>query len=239
MSAAPAPVGLFIVLEGLDGSGKDTVLDQCFRMFYLEQKHNSQNPMFISKYQNVLRTREPTMSSSAGIHLAAMLSGLTLLNHQEDALRLYVEDRRQHSAFIRQCKSHRIAVLCSRYDLSTYAYQHVMGFSLDEIYSQHSYSAVDGCLIPDLTLFFDLDAETAVGRIKSSGRQIEALESYEFLSKTRIAYLKSIDFLKKKDNRDIAVINASQSPDDVAAEACRTIGKKIESFNSRKTRSAG
>ena len=198
---------MFIVFAGIDGASKDTVLTKVIPLFYNEDI-NIRN-----KYQNVIRTREPTTHSREGRILADGLANKSLVSSGENLADLYITDRIKHCQMIKQYLNDEIIVLCSRYDLSTYAYQSNCSDDLEMFYKKHKYKSE--CLIPDLTLYFKLSVDEALERIKKSGRPFEEFETKEMLEKTLIAYQKSIEFLQKKDNRKIIEIDASQKPDEV------------------------
>lgn len=212
--------GKFIVFEGLDGSGKDTLLDKIFPLFYTE---GTGSPIFQNKYTQVLRTREPSLQTEPGKILAKKLADCSLENNLE-TLRLYISDRALHSVEIEDMLKKGVNVLCSRYDLSTYAYQLDVS-SFEEIYAQHSYGKSDGALIPDLTIFIDITAEEAIRRIENSGREKEAFEKVVFLRKVRENYLNVIDLLDKKDSRNIAVLDGFRSKQDILDDTIFCIKK--------------
>ncbi|MBL8994204.1 MAG: hypothetical protein JNM63_12750, partial [Spirochaetia bacterium] len=118
---ANRPAGLFIVFEGLDGSGKDSILTRLLPLFYSE---GSASPVFLGKSQQVARTREPTASNPHGRFLLDKLADGTLgLEKNEDITARFVADRKHHSSEIRELLALGYVVLTSRYDLSTFAYQ--------------------------------------------------------------------------------------------------------------------
>lgn len=200
--------GLFIAFEGIDGSGKDTALDRVIPYLYSEK---------VDKYANVLRTREPTKTSPFGIALAkGLIDGSILTN--DKVMELFTLDRIDHSEIIRNHLNENTHVLCSRYDLSTYAYQSLKGFTFEEIYDKSNYRKRPGCLVPDVTFFFELPAEVAISRISAGRTRKEAYETFEILSKVAEKYIDAINFLRNEDGREIVIIDATKSRDEVYAE---------------------
>ncbi|HMB00320.1 MAG TPA: dTMP kinase [Spirochaetota bacterium] len=196
----------FIAFEGLDGSGKDTVLNRIFPLFYTAES----SPLFISKFQRVLRTREPTSASVYGRKIIAGLQDGSLSSRPGAAVASwYIKDRKMHSSLIKKNMTAGVIVLSSRYDLSTYAYQMAMGVSFKDIYRKHAYGRQRGAVIPDLTLYFRLTPAAAMKRISSRLQQKEAFEKKAFLKKVYNCYNKALTRLKEKDQRRIAVINAA------------------------------
>ena len=72
-------------------------------------------------------------------------------------------------------------VLISRYDLSTLSYQMTQGMSFDELYNMHKYGKEEGCIIPDITLIFDLPVKIAFERMAKRNSETEFFEKVEFL----------------------------------------------------------
>ena len=228
----------FFSFEGLDGSGKDSALNTIFNLFYEE---TGVSPLFFSKYQNVLRTREPTLISSPGQKISQGLASKKILNWPiQETAKLFIADRQHHCQFIRRALSEKVIVLCSRYDLSTFAYQMAQGVTFTWMYDQHFYHQPMGCLIPDLTFYFRLSPETAwqrinkrqqpVGKNGSKESNKEAFEKRTFLEKTFHCYEKVVKELPKKDNRQIAVIDAERSIEKVKEDVIST----VESYLSKR-----
>lgn len=136
--AVPTPRrrGLFVVLEGIDGSGKTSnmhvVADTLFRA-----NHGAQ----------VMLTREPTM------HLRTYISQY---QPDSDALcELFVQDRQNHvDTLIEPLLQSGIHVVCDRYVMSTFAYQFGSMMTWTRIQELHDNYRVT--LQPDLVLLFDV-----------------------------------------------------------------------------------
>ncbi len=225
LGAGTAAKGLFVVFEGLDGSGKDSILTRLLPLFYSE---NTGSPIFLGKSQQVARTREPTASSEDGRFLLEKLSDGSLgLEKPGDVTARYIRDRKSHSAEIRALLSLGYLVLTSRYDLSTYAYQGSMGVPLETIYQGHEYGE-NGCVVPDLTLFFEVPAKTALERIGKRGGKKEFFEEQKKLEAVAGEYRKAVDFLGKKSTvenpRPIIRIDGSKSLEQVVKNTEAAIG---------------
>ncbi len=186
----------FIVFEGLDGCGKDT---QLFKFVEFLKDRN--------KYLNIWVTREPTMITDAGRCINRLLREGRL--SPDDALELYVKDRVEHSKIIEKILKHSW-VVCSRYDISTYVYQMVQGFSFEEIERLHR-----GIRVPDIVVFFKAPVEVLLSRIDDRGGR-EFFERRDFLEK---AY-KMSEFVidKLSDERKILVVDGNKSINDVFSE---------------------
>ena len=228
---------LFISFEGIDGSGKDTVINSLFPLFYEEPSDPFEVPssapsILISKFQNVLRTREPTLNTKAGKKIIEKLRSKTLLKQsKQEVLDIYLEDRKQHSEIIKKYLAEEMIVLCSRYDLSTYAYQG-KGENIQkddipfmQIFDAHDYK--HSTITPDITFYYDIPAEKALERIKNRGYTDE-FEKLEMLTSIRKNYLLAIDFLKElQPHRKIYTIDATQSKKSVLEETLMKVQSKV------------
>lgn len=175
---------MFITLEGIEGCGKTTqagLLSDFLR----------------ERGKDVVLTREPG-GSRLGHDLRRIL--LSVENQdlsQEAELFLYLADRAQHthSLIIPALRSGKV-VISDRFIDSTIAYQGY-GRGIDTgLLDQLNRLAVKGVL-PDLTILFDLPAETGIKRARERNSQenltitegrFEA-ESLEFHKKIRQGYL--------------------------------------------------
>ncbi len=143
--------GLFITVEGTDGSGKTTQI-QLMKQ-YLENMG----------YQVIL-TREP-----GGTQVSEKIRDLVLDKENSDIapiteMILYAASRAQHvSKLIKPALEEGKVVICDRFVDSSYAYQG-FGRNIDlKAIADVNRIAVDG-IIPDITFFLDIDVETAIKR---------------------------------------------------------------------------
>ncbi|MBW7954219.1 dTMP kinase [Candidatus Gracilibacteria bacterium] len=184
---------MFIVFEGVDGSGKDTQLLKVLE--YLKQRN---------KNLQFFLTKEPTGNTKSGKEILQKLKS-TGFSSAKEALDLYVKDREEQSVLRKEILKHSI-ILSTRFDYSTYAYQGASGLSFDEIYSSHNYKNI---LIPDITFLFDVSKENIENRLKKRGGEKETFEEIDFLLKVREKYLETFENLK--DKRTIYLIDANKS----------------------------
>ena len=169
--------GLFITLEGGDGSGKTT------QAALLEA-------WLLEEGRSVVRTREP-----GGTDLGLELREIVLHRRGHIAPRaealLYAADRAHHVAtLVRPALERGDVVVQDRYVDSSVAYQgagRVLGG--DEV-RELSQWAVQG-LAPDLTVLLDLDEEAARSRLDAARTTYDRLESEasEFHGRVRAAFL--------------------------------------------------
>lgn len=152
--------GLFVVFEGIDGSGKSTQVHHFIRA--LEHR---------SKYIDVLRTHEPWRSEEIKRELA---SDTDLYKDGVKMAALFVNDRKNHSMqLIYPALQKEVFVVCDRYSLSTCAYQAAQGVPLDALVKMHQHEAI---LIPDLTYYVHVSVVVAQERMRCRGLPAEKFE---------------------------------------------------------------
>ncbi|ROS61749.1 dTMP kinase [Frigoribacterium sp. PhB160] len=194
--------GLFITLEGGDGSGKTT------QAGLLES-------WLVGEGRRVVRTREP-----GGTDLGLELRQIVLHRRGHIAPRaealLYAADRAHHvETLVRPALERGEVVLQDRYIDSSVAYQgagRVLGG--DEVRALSRW-AVEG-LEPDLTVLLDLDEQLGRRRLdagRTTWDRLEA-EASEFHAAVRRAYLAIAD----AEPGRFLVVDASRPVDDIAAE---------------------
>lgn len=144
-----AKKGLFIVFEGIDGSGKTTQA----RMLadYLA-----------SRGVRVLLTSEPS-DGPVGTHIRS----LTTRPEPEAEALLFTEDRRDHlNRTILPALAQGVTVICDRYVYSSAAYQGARGLDPESILAENSAFALPA----DVTFLIEIDVDSALARI-GEGRE--------------------------------------------------------------------
>lgn len=209
----------FITFEGIDGSGKDT---QLFEL--LKAIKNDDGYPFGDKYSNIWVTRNPTKITKPGIEISNLIrtsdvDGVT-------AARLYVQDRIEQTKIIKDILKHS-HVLSSRYDVSTLTYQYAQGEDFDKLYDSHKFNEENGCIFPDLTIIFQIEAEVSFNRISSRGEVSECFEKLDFQKKLVDAQNFCINKLIEK-GRNIIIVNANQSIEEVTLEMFEKISKFLK-----------
>ena len=203
--------GLFITLEGADGSGKTTQMDRIVQFF--EQK----------KIDYIV-TREP-----GGVDLGQKLRDI-LLNYDGEVdstceMFLYLADRAQHmQTKIKKALAEGKVVLCDRHTDSTVAYQgYARGIDIEEINCLNNI-ATRGKK-PDLTLLFDVETSVAMNRVgnRAEKDRMES-EGAKFHEKVRYGYLE----IAKKEPERITIINANQDIETVWGEVERSLKYTLE-----------
>jgi dTMP kinase len=193
--------GLFITLEGGDGSGKSTQAE------LLES-------WLADAHRTVVRTREPG-GTDFGVEVREIvLHSRGDISPRAEAL-LYAADRAHHiSTKVRPALDRGHVVIQDRYLDSSVAYQGA-GRVLDsgEI-RDLSLWAAEG-LLPDLTILLDLDENEARRRLDGSRTRFDRLENEksEFHARVRAAFLD----LAAAEPARFLVLDASQPAESLAA----------------------
>ncbi|MDQ0345504.1 dTMP kinase [Lederbergia wuyishanensis] len=205
--------GLFITIEGPEGAGKTTILQKLAEE--LEEK----------KF-NVVLTREPGgIQISEQIRQVILDPNHTAMDSRTEAL-LYAAARRQHLIEkVVPALERGSIVLCDRFIDSSLAYQgYARGLGIDEIFTINQFAIQD--LMPDKTLYFDIEPEMGLKRIeKHKGREINRLdlEELDFHHRVREGYK---TLLKMFPNR-IVEIDASEPFETVYMHAKRLVEEII------------
>lgn len=187
--------GMFITVEGPDGSGKSTQLQLLVEN--LKQKG-----------YDIVVTREPGGTTVGNQIREVLLSP----DHHEMTPRvemmLYAASRAQNvEQVIRPALERGAIVLCDRFIDASIAYQgYGLQYDLDQIRSLNEW-ATNG-LTPDLTFLFDLNPERASERMKDRG-QLDRIESRDQAFHERV-YAGFQTLLKQYPER-IVRIDADQS----------------------------
>jgi len=159
--------GLFIVLEGIDGSGKTTQARALIRRL---RRRGIKASFF----------REPTRGRWGREikRLAARADSLT----PEEELALFVKDRRENVARnLGPALRAGRAVVLDRYYFSTMAYQGAKGLDVSRIRRMNEAFAIP----PDLVVVLDVDARAGLARISGRERRDELFEREDYLVRVR------------------------------------------------------
>lgn len=204
---------MFITLEGPEGSGKTTAVEEAV----IKLKELG---------YEIVRTREP-----GGTPISEEIRNVILdkknidMDPRTEAL-LYAASRRQHlvEKVWPALKEGKI-VICDRYLDSSLAYQGgARGLGIEEVLNINLFATENTW--PDLTLLFDIDPEIGLKRISiNANREVNRLdlEKLEFHKKVRETFL----FLAKKYPDRYVIINASKSKDEVAKDTMNAILNRL------------
>jgi len=170
----PNTRGLFIVIEGIDGTGKST------QTRLLEDWLRAQG-------RTVVRDREPT-DGPWGKRLRE--SAATGRLSPGDELEYFLRDRREHvEGVITPALEAGTDVILDRYYFSNMAYQGARGFAPAEIRRRNEEFAP----VPDVLLILDLPVDDAISRIGDRGDRVNEFEQRGSLERCREIYLSLAD----------------------------------------------
>jgi dTMP kinase len=169
MSRANAP-GWLVVVEGIDGAGKSTVLHRL-------AAHCE------SRGLPSVMSGEPTRGEWGMKLRQSMVEGRLSLDEE---LALFLKDRAEHvEKLIRPALAAGKVVLLDRYYLSTAAYQGARGVEPEVILEKNESFAPR----PDLVLLLDFDPAGGLDRIRARGDAPNTFEQLDQLRAVRTIFL--------------------------------------------------
>lgn len=212
--------GKFIVIEGIDGSGKSTQIQTLGEWLPLSG--------LIPKGKNVVITKEP-----GATQLGNKLRNI-LLETQSDqncelaapcskaALFLFMADRAQHvHEVIEPALNRGNFVLCDRFNGSTMAYQgygdNINITSVDAISKFAS-----NCLKPDLVIYLDISVQVSIERRRNTIDDRIEQKGMDYLLNVQTGFLKEASL---RNNWDI--INANGTKEEVFEHCKQAILNKF------------
>jgi dTMP kinase len=202
--------GLFITIEGMDGSGKTTQINLLKDFFEKQGKH-------------VHVTREP-----GGTRISEAIREIILnIDYQEmdymtEAL-LYAASRAQHVAqYILPAIEKGDIVICDRFVDSSIVYQGMARGLGQEMVATINRFATRG-LEPDVTFFLDLEHRQGMER-KKNQQELDRLESEKeyFHQKVRDGYKQ----LAKDNQKRMIDVDAGQSIEEVHQSIIKALKQK-------------
>lgn len=185
---------LFIVFDGLDGSGKGMMIKKLEE--YLK-----------GKGKKVAITKEPTEGRYGKEVKEILKKDKDPKKNAEKCLDLYIKDRQEHIKAINELLKNNI-VICDRYYYSTMAFQHTQGIPLNRVIELN-----ENFIKPDITFILDLPPEIAIERIEkdTTREDKEKFEQIKFMRQLRTNFLN----LKSQLSDNITIIDASKTEEEV------------------------
>ena len=195
--ASAVQLSFFLVIEGLDGSGKTEVTRRLAGL--LEARFGDR----------VMLTYEPHDPSVAGEYIRQVLAKQIRISPRTLAL-AYALNRADHNERVlapflnsgREC-----VVVCDRYYLSSLVYNTSPELPIDKVMELNA-----AARRPDLTLFLDASEETCYERMGARGGDRELFD--DKLAELRHKYSHAIDFLKAR-GETVITIDANPGLSDV------------------------
>ncbi|MEK6786084.1 MAG: dTMP kinase [Nitrospira sp.] len=213
--------GIFMTLEGGEGSGKTTQARRlCERL--------------TAQGLNVLHTREP-----GGTLLAERLRSI-LLDHSGETIApeteayLIFAARRQHvDHVIKPALARGVTVVCDRFSDSTMAYQgYGRGLDLRILRTMNDWAT--GKLAPQLTLLFDVPVAVGLSRRRGRATTQNRLdrEAERFHRKVRAGF----HVLARQEPRRIMVIDSAQPLESVTQTVEELVLNWLKTYRRRTSR---
>lgn len=202
----------FIVVEGLDGSGKSTQIQMLAESLK-------------AKGEKVYITAEP-QNYETGAYIRRILSESLDRNMYLQAA-LFLADRLEHitnkDCGIKKYLEDGFTVICDRYYYSSFAYQ---GTASDIDWVMDINLKCAEILTPDVCIFLDVNPDTCKERIDKGRNSVELYEkSTELMKKIRKNFLDVFDRLKDREN--IKIIDANRGLDEIQAEILKAIEQEV------------
>lgn len=206
--------GLFVVLEGLDGSGKTT---QAVRLYNRLKRRGIPTSLF----------REPG-STDLGEYVRRILKSGTI-DHPITELLLFNAARSSLvSQKIRPALASGQVVICDRFAPSTIAYQgYGSGIDLAQIKQINNYATMD--VQPDLIIFIDIDPKISLLRLKKYRASQDHYEQNDFSFHRRVR--KGYLTLAKENTKTWKTLDGTQSPRTLAISVWEEISALIRLIN--------
>ena len=206
--------GLFITLEGGEGTGKST---QARRLA----------ARFNAAGRTAQVTREPGGSPSAErIRSLILAPGEGRFDPVTETLLFYAARNAHLEGLIRPALARNEVVICDRFSDSTRIYQGVMG-TVPETLLASLDKLIVGTTQPDLTLVLDLPADIGMeraahrrGAIKADGFEAESLSFHERLREAFVA-------LASANPDRCALIDAQATEQDVEARIFQVVKDRL------------
>ncbi len=192
-------MGMFIVIEGIDGAGKST-----------------QAKLLAKWFENigyeVVLTKEPTDTDFGKLIRRLVLTGGregiidgAKISHEAEAL-LFAADRAEHvKKLIEPALKQGKVVISDRYFYSSLAYQWARGLDLEWLININSFA-----IRPDLTILLDLPVKESMKRIDGRKIKSEFDKITELQKRVRQNYLKLAEKFK-----EIRIVNALAPVEDI------------------------
>lgn len=198
---------MFIVFEGIDGSGKSTLIKNIAeKLEYANKKvHITSEPTSFNVGKEIRTLLKSGNDSDASHRIMALLFAADRLNHIENDVFPAVKRGE--------------IVLCDRYKLSSMAYQSVRN-EMSWVESLNKFA-----VNPNLTFFVSVSVDNALKRIDSRLETREIFEKRDFLEKIDANY----DFLikKYKSEMSVEILDGNDSAEIIAEKAWLIIQKMI------------
>lgn len=192
-------MGIFIVIEGIDGAGKSTQAKLLAKWFE-------------KRGYDVILTKEPTDTAFGKLIRKLVLTGGregiidgAKISHEAEAL-LFAADRAEHvKKLIEPSLKAGKVVISDRYFYSSLAYQWARGLDLEWLINLNKFA-----IRPDLVILLDLPVKESMKRINGRQLKSEFDRIAELQKRVRENYLKLVEMFP-----EMKIVNALASIEDI------------------------
>lgn len=205
--------GKFVVIEGIDGSGKTT-----------------QAKIVAEKVDNAIYTKEPTVGP-IGQFIRKAISGKEEELPSVALQHLLSADRAVHEEEVKKLLEQGKTVVSDRYLWSSVAYGMADREEFDYedgkilLVAQSILSAYHQFILPDLTLYLDVSVDVALERLDQMDKSRELYETRDKLEKIHKGY----KWLIEQFPKEITVVDGERSVEEVTADLLQKIQTKMSS----------
>lgn len=209
--------GIYIAIEGIDGSGKSTQIEKLY-------------DYFVSQGKEVVRTREPRKDEGLiGELIQKILHGKTQIPSVAFQYLFSADRQMHHKELVLPALAKGKIVLSDRCFWSAIPYGITdRGGDIDDpegieymLVAQSILSMYHQFTLPDHTIYLDIPTEVAMKRIEGSEETKEIYEEKTTLAKT----IKGYNWLLKKFPDEFTIIDATKSVTEVTEEIIKRITK--------------
>lgn len=236
------PRGAFILLEGLDRSGKSTqcqmlvdYLNKRSQSNHLSNNQRAEQPDNQSNNESCVLRRFPDRTTPIGKIINDYLTNSRDLSDQAIHL-LFASNRWEANQGLIDCLKNGSSIVCDRYSFSGVAFtlakfeqsddQSANPSNNQSIDFEWAWSPERGLIAPDLTIFLSLDQSVAESR---GGYGEERYEKVAFQSKVRRVFDRLMN-RESERGRNIVRVDAGGSINQVAEEIQQHVEKFLQTF---------
>ena len=202
---------LFIVIEGVDGSGKSTQIELLkFRFKELNLK--------------VMDTREPSDGPVGMLIRNIMMNRMQA--DQSTLAALFLADRLDHINNpvngMRNRLNNGFHIICSRYYFSSYAFQNEY---VPIEWVVHCNSLCKSYLKPDMIIYLNVDPSTCIKRLNRGRVEIEMYENIEKINKAHEGFLEAFERYGQDEN--IRIIDGNKDVVQISEDIWQVVEKQL------------